>query len=242
MKGCPLIALFVVTIGSGFASAATIFYDDFSDGSVTNDVPLKRDGNPVIWNSSYGAMLTVEEGDMIVRATNQDWGSAILGLTDEDWVVFSDGYSLRTQFRLAEGDSIGVTLNALLFMTYVRLGSDGALSLRSKGGYGPPKDKMVVNTDLDVTREDVIIQVDGTANGLAVRVWRAGEAMPLEPLIEGEIWPNEGPFLLEVGDNRLLPYREGIFRYVYVADGVIPEPSACLLACIVLLAACSGRK
>ena len=31
------------------ASAATVFRDDFSDGSVTNDVPVDRDGNPVRW-------------------------------------------------------------------------------------------------------------------------------------------------------------------------------------------------
>ena len=31
------------------ASADTVFFDDFSDGSVTNDVPVDRDGNPVRW-------------------------------------------------------------------------------------------------------------------------------------------------------------------------------------------------
>ena len=143
---------------------------------------------------------------------------------------------MRTQFRLVEGDYIGITLSDWGgFYTYARLASDGSVSIgqRAMG----ESEIAIASTDLIVTQEDVVMQIDASDDTLAVRVWRAGDNMPTEPLLACDVWPITGFLALEVNaESGSRTQLQGIFRYVHLADSMIPEPSTLLLSLLALVA------
>ena len=70
MRWVRVPVAFIISLTCGFASSATIFYDDFSDGSVTNGMPLDRGGDPVTWRNYFSNIsLPVEDGNLVLRTS-----------------------------------------------------------------------------------------------------------------------------------------------------------------------------
>lgn len=223
------LALISLLAVPGSASAETIFFDDFSDGGVTNNVPLNRDGNPITWQSWYGGQLSVENGDLVLRGGG-DYGRVEANsptlLTTDTGVK-----SLRTRFRLVQGVSIGVNARWIGgFSAYALLALDGSANFG--GRWIGPSVWDVSSTGLDVKRQDIIMQYDYIGGTIAVRMWPVGDSVPIEPLLTYDMDPLFGDppgVSLEIGSGTDEP-REGVFRYVHVADAVIPEPTTLLHA------------
>ena len=91
------------------ASADTVFFDDFSDGSVTNDVPVDRDGNPVRWTERPNSGdYDATSGDYVLTTTtnnvdDEDMFSAVVDTTLKD-------FSIRTQVRTSKSDGAALVV------------------------------------------------------------------------------------------------------------------------------------
>ena len=99
-----IIGLFF--LGTGSAQADTIFYDDFSDGSVTNDVPVATDGTPVRWaedpSNPSSTTLDASSGDLVI-SSDGDFASAVA----EQFNFVNS--SIRTRIRrINNSDVIGI--------------------------------------------------------------------------------------------------------------------------------------
>ena len=234
------------------ASADTVFFDDFSDGSVTNDVPLDWNGNPVIWterpnsNGDYDAT----SGDYVFTSTT----------TTEDFLV-SDvldntlpDFSIRTQVRTSASNggafvlarvqavpSIGSYFGGLEYKqnrggTVLFLGqvnADGTFTFFEDFGDFPV-------LPFDVRTEDGVLQLDVFGNELKLWGWKAGDPMPDQPqLTATDSTYSEGTMRIagETTNNNITT-----FRYVHVADSHIPEPTSILLAMFGMAGTCCYRR
>jgi RNA polymerase sigma factor (sigma-70 family) len=212
---------------SGTAFAATIFFDDFEDGSPT-------DGNPVAWDTNLQRFpfttFDVLEGNLRVSSSRADTVAAI-GVRD---LVSVGNQSIRAQVRLESSHS---EQNAALFVRgneydfrsyHLEIQPDGRIH------YGISGSDLNVVTNLRPTEEDVILQLDAIGNSITGWAWRAGEPKPSTPtfrfvddrLAAGFPGLYFVPNTLVPGD----PIGSAIYRYVHVADTPIPEPSGTILA------------
>lgn len=96
-----LVTCFVGLIAAtaGVAQGQTVFFDDFRDGSVTNDVPLAADGTPVRWTASFGS-LDASTMDLVVSGND-----VVAGGRPESQDLLSDT-SIRTQVRLSSDQGV----------------------------------------------------------------------------------------------------------------------------------------
>ncbi len=92
-----LLSSVVGLVNPNSSDAETVFFDDFNDGSISNDVPLDRDGDPVIWSVGFDSDLLVEEGDLVVRGS----GTTDAGVID---------VSMQVQSQLVEGNFMGIVV------------------------------------------------------------------------------------------------------------------------------------
>jgi hypothetical protein len=233
------------------ASAATVFYDDFSDGSVINDVPVDRDGNPVRWTEQPNSGdFDATSGDYVLTATTNDrMSSEVVDITLTD-------ISIRTQVRTSADDT-GVFVSARV---QEPLGFPGS-SETYFGGIGDnantggtsiflgrsdgPGDFMFFGVSpvlpFDVRTEDGVLQLDVIGNELKLWGWKAGDPMPDQPqLTATDSKYSEGT--MRISNNADNP-NISTFRYVHVADMHIPEPSALALTVLGLLGLiANGRR
>ncbi|MCA9148487.1 MAG: hypothetical protein KDA92_04285 [Planctomycetales bacterium] len=235
-----LVLSVAVAIATTHVSAEDIFFDDFSDGSVTNDVPLDRDNNPVTWQPYDTLDLLVDSTDLIVSGPN--FASAFQPLD----VGVAD-ISLRSQMRLLEGDYVGVVVRAR--RANVDEGYVGFINAQtstvglSRAG---SKSDLVASlpTALDPAHQDVILQLDAFGDQVSLWAWAADEPMPAEPTISVQdtrfrapggviVWTASQEFFTG-GTTQAT----GVYRYVQASDQhIVPEPSAAIhaitgLACL----------
>jgi len=217
---------------SSSADGGTIFRDTFSDGDA-------EDGRPVKWIRANGdSEIAVENGDLVARDLQFRGGVGAKALT-----VPFDNTSLRTQFRLLKGFSIGASIRDIQTSPdptayAAELRADGTATLRIVKG----DVTLSTDTDLNVMEEDVVMQFDAFGNTMRMWLWRPGERMPVEPLLT--LTDDQLPAgKVNVGGTGNGEHVEAVFRYVHLADMHIPEPSTFLLASLGLLfgLACARR-
>jgi len=238
--GNVLATLFFAISVYASASANTVFYDDFSDGSTTNNVPLDRDGNPVVWTPVSGldvGTFDASTGDYVLTtaAAENDLvavpSSAILGDT-----------SVRTRIRL-EGSPASIAVLARgnvaelsAYQAGISTITGNAYIVRNQSPTGDPLVLASTPTPVDVSNEDALLQFDVLGNRLRMFVWRPGEPMPVTPTLavtDDVLSDGAAGVLIDTGDPGA---GSAVFRYVHVADMHIPEPSAIILSAYGLLA------
>jgi hypothetical protein len=225
------------------ASAATVFFDDFSDGDA-------QDGMPVTWTEAIGGDYDATSGDYVLTAT--PGGGVMLSTVD---ITLTD-FSIRTQVRTSsEFGSVfvlarvkeplvfpstggyfgGLDYNPNFGGTRLILGrSDGLSDFEFFGGFPV--------LQFDMTKEDAVLQLDVIGNELKLWVWKAGDPMPDQPqLTATDNTYSEGTMRI-VNDSENLNI--GTFRYVHVADShiPIPEPTTLLLAMFGMAGTCCYRR
>lgn len=213
------------------ASAGTIFFDDFSDGSLTNDSPLTNLGAPVNWvHSGDASPLTVVNSHLEVRGR-----TFALGVVDG--LRFGD-VSIRTQARLLQGDgSVGIAAripnipgDSTGYLGQVSVLGQAILFANSPGW----KDVAPVQTDIDPMSADVMMRMDLVGNEIRFWAWQAGDEMPTEPLIAVQDHSlAEG--LVALGTGAINGNSAAEFRFIEVTQ--IPEPSTAQLIPMAALSA-----
>jgi hypothetical protein len=204
--------------------AATVFFDDFEDGSAT-------DGNPVTWAVMSNWPLTafnVSGGNFLVGASVADQPGVVVVPT-----VTLTNTSIRAQFR-AEGQSdqsFGVFARGDLVNNIahsIEVGVDGSLWMGIAGVV-----QRIGESDLRPTEEDVILQLDAIGNRITGWAWRVGDPMPSAPVFTRitNALPSGSPGAISSpAETPQGTSGTAVFRYVLVADMSIPEPSGISLA------------
>jgi hypothetical protein len=215
----------------GTASAATVFFDDFEDGSAT-------DGSPVAWQAATGRFpatsFSVLQGDLHLTVSQSNTiGTMFVPLPQ----ALADA-SIQAVVRLEGGgnDLAGVFARAddsgVSHTLEIEADGDVFLGIAVAGaGMGTFTQ---VATNLRPTQEDVILRLDAIGNTMRAWAWRAGEAMPQEPLLTATDTANQVPTGLPgIFYGTSIPPQPtlgtAVFRSVLVADMPIPEPSSLAL-------------
>jgi hypothetical protein len=222
--------------------AETIFFDDFSDGSVTNDTPLNRDANPVIWTplAAYNQGTgDAASGDYVLTTNSGD--GAFISIPSHSPL---SNTSVRAQMRILDGTaSIGVFARAdtaalTAYQAGISLNTGNAYIVRNT----PDPIPLIVKTaNVDVSSGDVVIQFDAIGETLQLFLWNAGSPKPSAPFIEIQ------DSTLSIGvsgiilDSATAP-GSGVFRFFHVADAPIPEPSTVVLSVIALIGLIASRR
>ena len=236
------------------ASAETVFRDNFSDGSVTNDVPVDRDGNPVTWAELPNiGVYDATTGDYVLTPTtnNDSMSSPVVYISLKE-------VSIRTQVRTSRdlgsvfvtaraqdplvhpgsrGYFGGLEYRAALGGTRLILGrSDGPNDFEFFGGFPV--------LPFDMTKEDAVFQLDFIGDELKLWGWKAGDPMPDQPqLTATDSTYSEGTMrIVNDAENSNI----ATFRYVHVADShipiPIPEPTTILLVMLGMAGTCCYRR
>lgn len=158
---------------------ATIFFDDFNDGSVA-------DGSPAYWSEaidySEGTFNAIG-GDYVLTGSGS--GNALVAYVSQPSEMYP-GISLRTQVR-TDGGVDGVAFLARLDLNAAvayqgGIASDGTVYL---GWNNPTYHRLdAIPTALGVTSEDIMLQFDVFGDSLRLYAWRAGEPMPSAPTVQ----------------------------------------------------------
>jgi hypothetical protein len=220
-------------------NAHEIFFDDFSDGSVTNDVPMASDGTPVKWTSpdNQPGHYAASSGDYIFTATDQSVEFMAANALD-----FTSGdTSVRSQVRVAgiEGAAILTLRNQDVDDTqhyfggvgyYPQYGGTVLFMGRNDPGdsrfFFPEAEALPV--DLDVLDDDVVIQLDVIGNQVRLWAWQADEPMPTTPQLTGVDDTYASGFVQVASTSH--NNNTAIFRNVRVADAhIVPEPNSVTL-------------
>ncbi len=207
--GCVVI-MFLPTDAAGTVSLP--FVDDFEDGNATDDSPISWVPLDIGYASTIQDIETSPpDGELeytMSRTTNLPGLNEMYAATTD---LNAQDLSIRTQFRFLQGnpddDSLvygGIVArvtpydprdslpeNTRVYYAYAwnvpsrpdpatRTGIDLAV-------WDGPGDGWDVLTgtylDLDVTQEDVILQMDLNGDDISARAWRPGEPMPSSPQI-----------------------------------------------------------
>jgi hypothetical protein len=218
------VMLFGSTLSSSFmpgligtASAATVFFDDFENGSAT-------DGSPVQWEAVGGypnTIFSVLQGDLRVGVSQANNSGVVTVPT-----VFLGDTSIRAQVRLEGQSNEGVAIfvrGAGSKAHTFQVAADSGLYF---GITGSPFQR--VESDLRPTQEDVILQLDAIGNSITAWAWRPGEPKPTAPafsVITNQLPSGFAGVFYAPADLPLPTAGTAIYRYVHVANMPIPEPS-----------------
>ena len=156
-----------------------------------------------------------------------------------------ESLSLRTQFRMIEPGVIPAL--AFNFNTGGRIFPDGSVDVVVGGGI-----RRASQTDLNPMEEDVVMQLDiegSSRRVMTMRVWRAGDPVPTEPLIRASAAGlTYEPYLALNGAGAGAPAWDPFptstvaFRYAIISSEVIPEPTSAAVAVIGALATAARRR
>jgi RNA polymerase sigma factor (sigma-70 family) len=165
-------AVNIIGFGTG-ARAATIFFDDFEDGNVT-------DGDPVTWlfGRTNGTRQIVS-GDYVLS------GSDVSSYADGS-ISFRDG-SIRTQLRFLQSNDSSIAYvfsrSPTFGPSYVgAIRRDGLLAIIESFDADPfIQIHSETPTSLDPVTRDVVLQLDAFGNRISLFAWHAGDPKPNQP-------------------------------------------------------------
>jgi len=243
-----LVFLVCVFAAAGVYSG-TVFYDDFSDGDVTNDVPTTRDGIPVRWTPTDApGIRDASSGDYVFEAVpdSGDWfSSGVLDVLLEDTSVRSQ---VRSTAPYGFANLVVRNQDPVIPQNYFggigyRPDYGGTILFLARRDSAEPSDYVFLENPVplpfDIRNEDAMLQLDAVGNELKLWGWRVGDPMPETPqLVTQDATYASGFVRLTVGSG-LNKDNTATFRFVHVADTHIPEPST-LLLCIIALGVVGG--
>lgn len=256
-ESCPVFPAAKETLHWPFedpADAGTIFFDNFNDGSVVNEVPVDNEGRPVVWIPKPdlpGGDYDASSGDFVFTTTEESVGTMVSRVLD----VRLDNLSIRSQMRNDSGNagmiirnqtSVGNGQNYFAGIQNSPNFSDTVVFL----GRGNPdgsnrifQGPAVPNPAVGA-KNDMILQLDAFGDKLDLWFWPPGDPMPEDPQISvTDNTYSGGTIRLFSSDG---PDDNGVatFRYVWVADEhIVPEPSSLLLSLLgVCAVGCAARR
>ena len=167
----------MVALGPMMAAAEDAFvHEEFDDDSIT-------DGDPATWwVSVFNGEATAEvvDGGLALTASQPTEG-AWISLPKSSY-PHSENASVRAQMRL-QGGANRVWLSAQLQANHWVAGAlepGGVLYIENRN---PRLDSPRIETDLSVTEEDVVLQLDVVGHEASLFAWRPNEPMPEEPQV-----------------------------------------------------------
>ncbi len=195
-----------------------IFCDDFEDGNIV-------DGAPVSWTKLWTGEVDVEEGSL--RLTNGGRQAFTTIVEDDENVQFADT-SLCAEVRLNESELIGVAVrwNEGLDRSYGGMVSADRAALVIGGSLDVIGEASI---DVDVTQQDVMIQLDVFGDNLEFWAWPVGTPMPPTPtLVAQNNEVSDGKMFLwtGTGDDDSELTADGSFRFVRAATQPIRDARA----------------
>jgi hypothetical protein len=237
-------ACLLVAALHGDASANTVFIDDFSDGSPTNELPLASNETPVKWTDGGIGNYDASSGDYVFAPTQPQ--SERYMVADALDFPLAD-VSIRVQGRLTGGNQsdLMVTVRNQVFgdtQHYIGgigyyPGLGGTVLFIGKNNPGINFTQFGGNPVMpfDIRQQDAVLQFDVIGNKLSLWAWRAGDAPPIQPQLTAidNQYTTAGPVRI-VGGTGTNRDNTTIFRYVHVADSHIPIPESSSGVLIVL--------
>ena len=230
---CSALTITVILASMALqASADTVFFDDFSDGSVTNDIPLASDGTPVRWTENSGGGSTsgdydATSGDYVLTpaTNNDDMSSTVVDITLPD---FSIRTQVQTSSELGSAFVLARVQEPLVFPS--ESGYFGGIEHRtSAGGTRLILGRIDGLNDFtflggfpvlpfDVRTDDAVLQLDVIGNEINLWGWKAGDPMPDQPQLTAiDNTYSEGAMrIVNDAENSNI----ATFRYVHVADSI----------------------
>ena len=197
-----LFALFTIAFGglltaglTNYATASTILFDDFDDGSVL-------DGKPVSWRPEV-RMLQIQDESLIVSGRSLPRTTPLIGS--------HTNVSIKAQARLLEGELLGFTGRRTVGTTnyHVFVGhfeSPGSSSNEAGIGYGGNNTTQTLTSTqipFDPRAEDFNLQFDIIGNEIRFWAWCINEPRPVAPL--GTVVDNR----LSIGEVELYAGSQG---------------------------------
>jgi hypothetical protein len=233
----------VLAIGAG-ASADTVFLDDFSDGSVTNGIPLASNTTPVKWTDRGNGNYDASSGDYVFTPPQPQ----IEQYMSADALDFQlADVSIRVQGRITGGTDSALILTARNQVAedtrhYVGgigyfPGLGGTVLFIGKNNPGVSFTQFGGNPVMpfDIRQQDAVVQLDVIGNKLSLWAWRAGDAPPAIPQLTAtdNQYTTVG-FVRIVGGSGTHRDSTTIYRFVHVSNThiPIPEPTTALLVVV----------
>lgn len=203
------------------ASANTIFFDTFNDGSAADGMPVTWVSQTGTWDASSSDYVSTGNG--IRRSL-----IPALDLADT---------SVRARVRL-DGDpsqtialGVGIRRATGPFGYAADIVSDGTIGLYRVDGTPTPNALATTVVPFETVGQDLLLQVDAMGDELSMWVWPVGEPMPTDPqvAVADSTYSSGSVGVLGLSFDAT---HDATFRFVHVADTHIPEPSSCLLAMV----------
>jgi hypothetical protein len=219
----PISALTGIGPAAGWLRADDLLFDDF-----TSPNPTSLNREPIRWLPDPGR-LSIVDGSLHIAGAGQFSRAVTSGFDHAD-------VSVRTLFR--DGHNASPWIQARFRKNlqpadtgyFAGLLTDGTAFIGITGGN--PREIVSVPTDVDPTRESVLLQFDALGDELTLYAWRADEPFPAEPTVsfDGATLLHSGEIALGIGAGNQSLAHSGNFDFVRVAPYSIPEPSTALLA------------
>jgi hypothetical protein len=243
-----VVTLFIAAaIASSSAQAGTVFFDDFSDGSVTNGLPLANNGTAVKWTDGGAGNYHVSSGEYVF-APAQPQNERYMVADALDFPLAD--VSVRVQGRLSGGnqsDMMVTARNQVFGDTQHYIGGigyypdlGGTVIYIGKNNPGINYTQFGGNPVMpfDIREEDAVLQVDVIGNRISLWAWRAGDTPPSQPQLTAidNQYTTAGPVRI-VGGTGVNRDNTTTFRWVHVSDThiPIPEPSTGVLLAVSLV-------
>ena len=210
----------------------TVYFDDFEDGSVVNDLPIASNGSPIRWteraaignydmtNGDY-RFVPSDETPEFIRADALDVALSDTSIRLQGRTTEIDGGLLvmgRNQLPMdTESYFLGIGHypdfgGSIMFAGYLTEG----VRRNYFGGTFP-------QLPFDVLDKDVILQLDIIGDEISAWVWQPGSPRPAEPIIQAtnDRYQAAGHVALVSAPGGL--NSTSVFRFIHVADAHIPD-------------------
>ncbi|MCA9166279.1 MAG: hypothetical protein KDB23_01365 [Planctomycetales bacterium] len=231
----------------GTSRAGEIFFDDFSDGSVTNDVPVSIDGTPVIWSNDDDGIYDASSGDFVFTPRQPDAGE-YTGANVSDLLLADTSMRVQGTISGGQGSSLIMTArNQVIGDTQHYVGGigyfpnlGGTILFIGKNDLGVDYTQFGGNPVMpfDIRKEDAVVQLDVIGDTISLWAWRARDVPPEQPqLTAHDSTYTAAGFVRIAGGTGVNRDSVTTLRYVQVANEhiAVPEPSTAMLAWLGLI-------